>query len=214
MADTGYTDSGSGSALTASQVVDLTNTLALLAQLRFLDATWTEQARAATNAGGSARAGRVSTLGGVVDALDAGLTSLADLAERLEPVFALHADAMRREFARAMDPAGGRALSDAQRTRLRGVVDTRGGDFAEAVREAASRMRQTTATETATIRTEFGRLSAGGASRGDFSSQQEADIALVAAGASALFGPEAFAVVEGAAHLGELAYGFFSWLFG
>jgi len=204
MADSGYADSGSGSALTADQVVDLTNTLALLAQLRLLDAAWTEQARA----------GRVSTLGGVVDALDAGLTRLADLAERLEPVFAQHAGAMRREFAGAMDPAGGRALGDTQRTRLREVVDARGGDFAEAVRDAASRMRQTTATETATIRTEYNRLSAGGASQGDFSSQVETDIALVAAGASALFGPEAFAVVEGAAHLGELAYSFFSWLFG
>jgi hypothetical protein len=213
MAAPGKPNSGSASALTANQVVDLTSTLALLAQLRLLDATWTEQARAATNERGTARAGRVYTLGGVVDALDTGLASLADLAERLEPVFAQHADAMRREFARAMDPAGERGLTDTERTRLRDVVDARGGDFAEAVRDAASRMRQTTATETATIRTEFGGLSAGGASQGDFSSQVETDLALVAAGASVLFGPEAGVVVEGAAHLGELAYSFFSWLF-
>src|SRR3954469_4760319 len=84
-------------ALSADQVVDLTDTFAILTQLRLLDATWTAEARAASGEQGPDRALRVSTLGGGVDALDKRLTSLADLAERLEPIFAQHDDGMRRE---------------------------------------------------------------------------------------------------------------------
>jgi hypothetical protein len=194
---------GTNTVPSGEQYVDLTRTLALMAQLRMLDAIWTHQARVATTEEGSARAERVSSLTSVVDALDAGLENLADLSESLEPVFAQHADAMRREFAQ---------LPEEQRTKLRGLVEQRGGDFAAAVLDATSRLRATVTSENSSIRTEFGKLSGGADSGGDFSSQVEADLALVAAGASALFGPEAFPVVEGIAHLGELAVSFWHWL--
>jgi hypothetical protein len=62
--------------------------------------------------------------------------------------------------------------------------------------------------------TQIDRLTNNEAIQGDFTTEEERDLAVVAAAATVLFGPEAGAIVEGVAHLGELAVSLFHSVFG
>jgi hypothetical protein len=198
----------------AAQQAELADGIALVTQLLLLDAVWTQQARIASEETGAEKARRVSELSSVVDPLDERLTRLTETCGRMEPIFNDQARTLRDGYVKAIEQTEGRRLTEDQRTKLIQVVDHAGGDFADAVVTATSRLRTAAVDERGSIRAEFDGLSRGATSEGDFSQEVETDLLWVAAGASVLLGPEAGVVVEAVAHLGELAVGLFHSIFG
>lgn len=198
----------------AGQYAELARAMGSFTHLMLLDGVWTRQAQLASNEVDEVRSRRVSDLSAVIDTLDVELQGFSELCGSLESVFTDQAATLNHGFDRATADVDDRRLTEDQTSMLQRAVAHDGGDFAASVTAAAGRLRVSGATERASIRAEFERLSNGAISEGDFSQEVETDLLWVAAGASVLFGPEAGVVVEGVAHLGELAVGLFHAIFG
>jgi hypothetical protein len=97
---------------------------------------------------------------------------------------------------------------------LRDVVNHLGGNIGMIGAEAAESARDRSPSERQAHRTQIDRLTNNEATQGDFTTEEERDLAVAAAAATVLFGPEAGAIVEGVAHLGELAVSLFHSIFG
>lgn len=206
------TDGSTGSVPSAQHIADLSRTLGLLTQLRLLDGIWTAAAQAASKEEGAARSTQVTKVTAVVDALDAAFQELASLAPRLEPIFAQHADTLREGTDKILAATPGSAQS-----KMREMLATK-GDLAEAARDTVSRLPSMASDETAKIRTEVGKLNNGSTSAGDFSTETERDLAILAASASVFLGPEAGIAIEAVAHgleaAGSLLGSLWDWLTG
>lgn len=184
--------------------------MGLCFELVYLDDYWTR----------AAREGMVTDAEGfqaIVNAMDGGLAELADGLESLIAIFRAHDERMRTVFdavvvGSPLPGGGGRfagaPLAEEQRARVAQVIERwGGGDFPVAAVNAAEDLGGRIDGEREQLRTEFERVARGSSSSGDMSPETFKDVVLIAAGASAVLGPEAGAVVLAAAGLWDLIFG-------
>jgi hypothetical protein len=186
---------------TAGDLLLLLRALTLAGQLVTLDDAWTSGAQAHAagppapdGAGDETDDGLLDALAIVADAYEATWLEFADVSERLEPLFAAHADVIRRG-----QPALVARMSETGRGKLEKVLAAN-ADLSVAARSAAANMRSSADSEIRFVRSEIDKLAKGGRSAGDMNPTEEAAVHTVAAAAGFLLGPEATAFIEVVAH--------------
>lgn len=198
--------SSTRSPLSSHDALVVARASAAIAELTALDDHWSRAAIAASKGDSGAND---SGLGAVVDRLDGLLEQTRTTFAEIADVFSRNAGALNATFKSVIEgkSTGQLALPEPGRRKLQALIDQHGkGDFAVAVTEAARRLAspQRVAAERQAMRGEYDKIRSGAYTDGDFSREEWFDIGLVAAGASAAFGPEAGAIVLGIAGLIDL----------
>jgi hypothetical protein len=196
--------------LNPSEHFEATRTMGLCFELVYLDDYWTR----------TASEGMVvdaESLKAIIDAMDQRFAELADSLDSFLAIARAHDERMRTVFdavvvGSPLPGGGGRfigpPLAEGQRARIGEVIERRGGgDFAAATVSAAEDLGGRLDGEREQMRAEFERVASGSSSDGDMSVETLEDVVLIAAGASAVLGPEAGAVVLAAAGLWDLIFG-------
>lgn len=195
-------------ALSSDDVIALGHVTGIVSQLAILDTYWTISALELSV---KPHKGKTDELRKIVDQLEAILVaSQADFA-RLGDIFAANADHIRQGYSVVVS-GNARGVRQPPKEKLNAfvaLVDTFGGDMAEAAIAASRRLAGTDRIENERrmLNAEFSKLAAGDPSGGDLSDEQWMDVHMVAMGAAVVLGAEAGLVVEAAAALWELIFG-------